>query len=374
MNILNKTPLSVVVGAVLLILARPSSQCTGQTAGGTHLTAVRNLQAYPDGRPAARYQLAARDQGIVFRHGRGPGGCDALGARDIWVWQYQGTYYMHYDGAGAKGWLACLATSRNATAWKAIGPALQLGEAGQKDAASASYGVTFFDNKKWHMFYLGTPHTSPAPDLVPAFPYLTMKADAPGPMGPWTKRYEIEPFTPQPETYYSATASPGYVVPRRDNYLMFFSASTDKPILRTIGIARTHNLDGPWRIDPQPIVPPSEQVENTSLYYQASSKMWFLFTNHVGLKDGLEYTDAIWVYWTKNLEKWNEGNKAVVLDGATCSWSKEIIGLPSVVRVGKRLAVYYDGYAGKGIPPGASSHMKRDVGLAWLDLPLDVNK
>ena len=353
-------------------LSFENPQSAGQAQRGTRISVIQSPAAYPDGRPVARYRLNAKDHGIVFRHGTGPRKCDALGARDVWVWQHQGTYYMHYDGAGAKGWLACLATSNNALAWKAQGPALELGDAGQKDAASASYGVTFFDNNKWHMFYLGTPHTSPPPDLVPSFPYLTMKAEGSSPSGPWTKRYDIEPFSPQPETYYSATASPGHVISRRSEYLMFFSASTDKPILRTLGIARTHNLDGPWRIAPQPIVPPAEQVENTSLYYEPQNKTWFLFTNHVGLKNGLEYTDAIWVYWSKDLERWNEDNKAVVLDGSNCTWSKEIIGLPSVVKVGKRLALFYDGYAGHGIPEGAASHMRRDIGLAWLELPLDV--
>jgi hypothetical protein len=117
-----------------------------------------------------------------------------------------------------------------------------------------------------------------------------------------------------------------------------------------------------------------EQVENTSLYHQESTKTWFLFTNHVGLKNGLEYTDAVWVYWTTDLVRWNPENKAVVLDGSNCRWSKEIIGLPSVVRVGNRLAVFYDGYAGREIPNGAASHMQRDVGLAWLGLPLDVTR
>jgi hypothetical protein len=39
--------------------------------------------------------------------------------------------------------------------------------------------------------------------------------------------------------------------------------------------------------------------------------------------------------------------------------------MPSVVKVGQRLAVLYDG-------PGANSqsHMRRDIGLAWLKLPL----
>jgi hypothetical protein len=361
--------------AVIFVLFVIVDNCTGQTGAatqksGTSLSIIHQPVSYPDARPSAHYLLAAKDQGIVLRHDNGPGGCDTLGARDIWVWQQKGTYYMHYDGAGAKGWLACLATSQDGVSWVARGPALTFGAAGQNDAASASYGVTFFDGRKWHMFYLGTPHTSLPPNLVPAFPYLTMKAESSAPTGPWKKRYDITPFSPKPGTYYSATASPGHVIAGKKEFLMFFSASTDNPILRTLGIARTRDLDKPWTIDTQPIVPQAEQVENTSLYYQEQTQTWFLFTNHVGLKNGLEYTDAIWVYWTKDLEKWNPDNKAVVLDGSNCTWSKEIIGLPSVVKVGKRLALFYDGYGGKGIPNGAASHMHRDIGLAWIDLPL----
>lgn len=343
---------------------------TPQHTSGTRILPVLEPARYLDKRPAARYQLQAKDHGIVFRHGNGPGGCDSLGARDIWVWEDAGKYYMHYDGAGAAGWLACLATSSNLTDWVPRGAVLPLGSKEHQDCASASYGVAFDDGRKWHMFYLGTPHTSPPPDLVPAFPYLTMKAEGKSPTGPWYKRYDITPFRPKPGTYYSATASPGFIIPQKTGYLMFYSASTDKPILRTIGIARTKNLDAPWSIDDKPIVPAAEQIENTSLYYQESDKTWFLFTNHVGLRNGLEYTDAIWVYWTKDLEHWNAGNKAVVLDGSSCSWSGQIIGLPSVIKAEGRIAVFYDGYAGQGLPPGASSHMKRDVGLAWIDLPI----
>jgi predicted GH43/DUF377 family glycosyl hydrolase len=94
--------------------------------------------------------------------------------------------------------------------------------------------------------------------------------------------------------------------------------------------------------------------------------MWFLFTNHIGVNEaGQEWTDAIWVYWSKDLEHWNVRNKAVVLDGNNCSWSKQCVGMPSVIKVGKRLAILYDA-------PGDSSlsHMHRDIGLAWLELPL----
>ena len=114
---------------------------------------------------------------------------------------------------------------------------------------------------------------------------------------------------------------------------------------------------------------PTEQVENTSLYFEPTNQTWFLFTNHVGL-EGFEYTDAVWVYWSKNLDRWDPAHKAVVLDGSNCSWSKHIIGLPSVQRVGGRLALFYDGNAEAKIPTGIKSHMNRDIGLAWLRLPL----
>jgi hypothetical protein len=60
----------------------------------------------------------------------------------------------------------------------------------------------------------------------------------------------------------------------------------------------------------------------------------------------------------------------VVLDRHNCTWSRHIIGLPSMVRVGDRLALFYDGNADAKMPNGVKSHMNRDIGLAWLRLPL----
>ena len=154
----------------------------------------------------------------------------------------------------------------------------------------------------------------------------------------------------------------------KGEYLQFFSASAFVgPVLkRTIGIARTKDLNGPWAVDDKPIVPLDEQIENTSLYFEPENKTWFLFTNHIGIEEKTEeYTDAVWVYWTKDLLKWNAADKAVVLDRSNCTWSNRCIGLPTVVKVGRRLAVIYDSPGGDSI-----SHMKRDVGLAWLELPL----
>jgi predicted GH43/DUF377 family glycosyl hydrolase len=258
--------------------------------------------------------MDAKDTGIVMRYGDGPDSCDIIGARDVWVFKADdSTFCMHYDAAGPKGWLASLATSKDLIHWVKKGPVLQLGNQNEPDSKSASYGTTYYDGKKWHMFYLGTPNVSPAPDLIPSFPYLNMKAESNSPFGPWTKKRGIIPFKPKENTFYSSTASPGFIVKNKNEYVMFFSAA-DYTIKRTLCIARTKDLDGSWKIDSLPIFPPEEQVENSSVYYEKANQTWFLFTNHIGLdKDG-EYTDAVWVYWSKDLNHWNQQHKAIVID------------------------------------------------------------
>ena len=77
-----------------------------------------------------------------------------------------------------------------------------------------------------------------------------------------------------------------------DEYMMFFSAAMHC----MIGIARTKDLNGRWKLDKHPIVPPNEQIENSSLYFEPANSTWFLFTNHVGEgEESGQHTDAIWV-------------------------------------------------------------------------------
>jgi predicted GH43/DUF377 family glycosyl hydrolase len=324
---------------------------------------------YEDGRPGTSLRMPAKDYGVVLKHGGGPGECDQYGARDVWVWEAAGRYFMHYDAAGPRAWLTALATSSDLVHWDKKGLVLDLGAPGEDDSKSASYGVTFFDKKIWHMFYLGTPNTSPAPDRVPSFPYLTMKAYSKSPSGPWIKQRDVTPWRPTEGSYNSVTASPGFIIRKSGEYLQFYSAATrnaeTKKTLRTIALARTKDLNGTWALSREPLLPLAEQIENTSLYFEPANKTWFMFTNHVGTRGGREYTDAIWVYWSKDPEKWDPKNKAVVLDTTNCKWTRHVVGLPSVVRVKNRLALFYDGLAEDSL-----SHMRRDIGLAWIDLPL----
>ena len=338
---------------------------------GSAITAIDKPLIYSDNRPAAAWRLNATDAGPVLRYGDGPNACDAMGARDVWVWAHDGRYYMHYDAAGPRGWLSSLAVSDDLVHWTKKGPILDFGPPDADDSKAACYGVTYLEGGVWHLFYLGSPHAA-APNFVPSTPYLTLKAKGASAEGPWTKQPEVVPFRTKPGTYYSITASPGHVLRHGQEYVMLFSATTRLPgkktIQRTLGIARTKDLDGVWTPDAAPILPSEEQIENSSLHFDPASGLWFLFTNHIGIrKSGREFTDAVWVYWSDSLDRWNPANKAIAFDGTNCTWNKECIGLPSVVPVGDKLAMFYDAPR-----EGGTGHMRRDVGLAWIDLPIRV--
>lgn len=315
--------------------------------------------------------MDAQDHGIVLKYGECPGNCDQYGARDAWVYKSDDDFYLHYDGAGPKAWLTSTATSKDLIHWIKTGAAIALGPPGSPDSASASYGTTYWSGTKWFMFYLGTPNATRPPDRVPTFPYMTLEAESWKATGPWKKLAGFRPFRPEAGTFYSVTASPGSIVKDGSEYIQLFSTATiDKGnrIKRTIGIARTTDLERPWKVDSAPALPSEEQIENTSLYYEKTSKLWYMFVNHVGIdKTGLEYTDAVWVYWSKNVQKWNPEDKAVVLDGKNCTWATRCIGLPAVIPYDGRLAVLYDSPGGD-----STSHMHRNIGLAWLNLPLQT--
>jgi predicted GH43/DUF377 family glycosyl hydrolase len=340
-----------------------------ESALGGIVPAALQASSYSDGRPATTRRLDAADVGPIIRHGQGPDRCDYLGAREAICFRVGDTYYLHYDGAGPAGWRACLATSHDLLHWTLKGPILDLGKPGDDDAGTASSPWTVFDGKLWHMFYVGSRKTSAAPNRVPMVPYFTLTATSLHPQGPWNKLRDVVPFRAKPGTYYSDTASPGQVVKHGGEYLMFFSAAafTEQPtrsLLRTLSIARCKNLDGAWQIDSQPALPPQHQIENSALYFETSNQTWFLFTNHIGLDRAGEYTESIWVYWSQELNHWNPAKRAVVLDRQNCRWSRRAIGMPSVVRIGPRLALFYDAST------STDDNMGRDVGLAWLSLPL----
>lgn len=325
---------------------------------------------YKDGRPSATLRMDCKDEGIVMRYGDGTDSCDTYGAREAVVNKEGDTYYLFYDGAGKVGWLSCLAESKDLRNWTKKGPILSLGDSTKNDYKSASAPWVIKERDVWHMFYLGTPNTTPPPYRIPAFPYLTMKAQSESLRGPWIKQYDVTPLPPKENSYYSVTSSPGFLVKHKKEYLMFFSGATlnNGTTKRTLGIARTRNLNQSWQIDTEPIFPLTEQIENSSVYYDESSKTWFLFTNHIGIDDdGLEYTDAILVYWSKDINTWNSRHKAVVLDSTNSIWAKGAIGMPSVIRMGNHLAMLYDAAEGQ-----SKSHMFRSIGLAWMDLPLKI--
>lgn len=328
------------------------------------------MQSYLDGRPTANIRLRIQDHGVVLPYGTQPDQCDYLGARDMWVFEADGTFHIFYDGAGPEGWRCCHATSADLVNWEVRGPILELGEPGMPDSAYAGYGATLFENGKWHFFYVACEQTSPAPNRIPAMPYENLKAESSSPYGPWTKRYDLRPFKTELGTYYEGACNPGHIVKVGTEYIMFFSAATNsnRVVKRTLALARTNDLDSRWQPDAEPIVPLEEQIENAAVYYEESCATWFVFTNHVGIAEEGEFRDSIWVYWTQNINNWDPANKAVVVDGESCTWSKRSIGMAAVGRIGNKLGIIYDAPGGNSI-----SNMRNSIGLAWIDLPLSPN-
>lgn len=338
--------------------------------------AFLNLNAqnekYGDGRPAASVRVDFKDEGIVMRYGTGPDSCDTYGAREAVVLKENDTYSLFYDGAGKDGWISCLAESKDLKNWTKRGAILSLGDSTKNDSKSASSPWFIKEGNTWHMFYIGMRNTTPPPYRIPAFPYLTMKAKASSLRGPWTKQYDVTPLPPKDDSYYTVTSSPGYIVKHKGEYLMFFSGATNDNNItkRTLGLARTKDLNASWKIEEQPIFSLDEQIENSSVYFEESNKTWFLFTNHIGIDaKGGEYTDAIWMYWSKDVNKWDSNNKAIVLDGKNSTWAHGAIGMPAVIKVGNKLALLYDAAEGD-----SKDHMYRSIGLAWKDLPLKAPK
>lgn len=118
-----------------------------------------------------------------------------------------------------------------------------------------------------------------------------------------------------------------------------------------------------WQKNPEPILPPAHDIENSSVFYEEESGLYWLFTNHIY---GNAYTDAVWVYWSKDLTRWDPECRAVVVDAGVSTWAKGAIGMPSVARLdADTLALLYDGVKGEG-----TGHLHRHIGLAKIRLPL----
>jgi len=189
------------------------------------------------------------------------------------------------------------------------------------------------------------------------------------------------------------TAAPAALIKRDGRYLLYYSAAGKKAgeylIQRTLGVAEAASVRGPWKKLGETL-PGSEQIENASIYHDSTTGTWYLFTNHVGVvgkpdKSGVvagksrpvEFTDAIYVYWSDDPLKWDVRNKAEVLDSSNVSWGTKIIGLPSVIAKDDTLWIFYDGKLGSdefvGFHDGAD-HMHRDIGVGWVKLPVRVGE
>lgn len=325
---------------------------------------------------------------------------DGGGIREAICTSVDGVYYLSYDGAMPGGthesyWNACQARSTDLVHWEKCGTNMKSSALTHpegtwevyKDFCSASSPWSFYDNGVWYHYYVGADHC--APDGTPAFRYSTLLATSDILTGEWRKRCDQSGCekhvcfpTGAPGVWDDETASPGQVLINpayaagkagEKKYLMIYSGSCSGVCKRSLGIARTDDLaaaddfDRPaghfWQKDPEPILPPAHDIENSSVFYEEESGLYWLFTNHIY---GNAYTDAVWVYWSKDPTRWDPECRAVVVDAGVSTWAKGAIGMPSVVRLdADTLALLYDGVKGEG-----TGHLHRHIGLAKIRLPL----
>lgn len=331
------------------------------TAGAGAAVFSVGAVSYSDGRPSPVKRLPVIHDQKVLSHG---GTNDTDGMRDVTLYEEAGTYQLGYDGIASGKWKNCGATSTDLVNWTKTGILLNA-----TDHISC-YGVIVKQGTgDYKMYYLAA--SSQVSDTTPTIPYLTYEATATTPLGTWTQG-SSPVFCAK--DYYSLTASPGPIIEYDDgngnDYIMFFSAANyvSGVLKRGIGIARSASQDGPWVPDASPIIPLSEQVENISIYQESGH--YYLFTNHVGIAGGVEYTDGIIMYWSDDPTTWSTSNKAWVLTGEL-SWSRKIIGLPAVTKVGTdRLAILYDGKDSTSLTDTGGQHFNRDIGLCWVNLPI----
>lgn len=328
----------------------------------------------------------------------------------------KGMFYLSYDGAApgktpTSYWNACTARSRDLIHWEKLGPSLICSALTHpdssceiyKDFCSASSPWAFFENGRWYRYYVGADHCSP--NGVPAFQYSTMLAEAETLRGPWIKRCDKPGCEKHicfpagaPGTWDDVTVSPGVVLhnphfkkteiaadcqddtdhTHEENekpYLMFYSGACSGVTRRSLGIARTNDLTVSddydkltgtfWEKDPTPILPIEDDIENSSIFYEESSGLWWLFTNHIYKNS---YTNSVWVYWSDDVEHWNPEHKAIVVDASVSTWAKGAIGMPTVIQKDDHtLTLLYDGICGDGI-----GHLDRRIGMCEISLPLSI--
>ena len=343
---------------------------------------------------AIPYLSGVTDQGIVLQPDAVGGAnytWDGGGVREANINREGSTYYMYYDGASTFGenlWRACLATSTDLVHWTKQGKKLNAaidddptGSAkGYRDWRSASSPWIIKEGSTYYMFYLGCLNVFGGG--IPSSPYYTLLATSTSISGPWTKRNSAagkEKHVPFYTDALHECSAPGCVIvnPKwtgasdivNKKYLLFTCGSFAESIVRTNDLSTTDAYDAAtpnfWTYDPQYLFPPEDCPENSSMYYEPANGYYFLFVNHIRTPQK-DYTDAAWVYWTKDIDHWDQNNKAIVIDASVSTFAKGAVGMPTVVKVdSSKLALFYDGCVGTG-----TGHLGRSIGLAYIKLPL----
>jgi predicted GH43/DUF377 family glycosyl hydrolase len=284
-----------------------------------------------------------------------------LGHTEPDVIKVDNAFYMYYRNDTTNGASINVMSSIDGLNWVELGPILTNSSSGW-DSAEVIAPSVYFDGNTYYLYYEADDASAPGKRAIGV-------ATATSPTGPFTK-YSGNPVL-ESTLHWEGVMSSGYgivgtpVITRASNgiFYLFYHGFSDGA--DNIGVAYSNNPLGPWKKEPNnPILGlgPSGSWDDTkvapsSVYFDGATKVMVFYEGfngkqepiinwRIGIADGtIDSADGS----IKSLTR--RGAPAINL-GAPGSWDDTTVQLPSVIRVGDELWVYYSGNDGEAFRLG----------------------
>jgi predicted GH43/DUF377 family glycosyl hydrolase len=271
------------------------------------------------------------------------------------------TFYMYYRNDATNGASISVMSSTDGLNWVERGTVLTKSSSGW-DSAEVIAPSVYFDGSTYYLYYEADNANTPGKRAIGV-------ATSSSPTGPFAK-YSGNPVL-QPTAAWEGHSSSVYgivgtpVITKGPNGIFYLFYHGFKGGADRVGVAYSNNPLGPWNKEPNnPILDlgPSgswddAKVAPSSVYFDGATKVMVFYEGfngnqepvinwRIGIADAeIDSADGR----IKSLTR--RGAPAINL-GAEGSWDDTTVQLPSVIRVGDELRVYYSGNSGQAFRLG----------------------
>jgi Concanavalin A-like lectin/glucanases superfamily/Glycosyl hydrolases family 43/PKD domain len=271
------------------------------------------------------------------------------------------TFYMYYRNDATKGASISVMSSTDGLNWVERGTVLTNSSSGW-DSAEVIAPSVYFDGSTYYLYYEADNANTPGKRAIGV-------ATASSPTGPFTKHsgnpilQPTEAWEGHSSSVYGIVGTP--VITKGPNGIFYLFYHGFKSGADRVGVAYSNNPLGPWNKEPNnPILDlgPSgswddAKVAPSSVYFDGATKVMVFYEGfngnqepiinwRIGIADGsIDSADGR----IKSLTR--RGAPAINL-GAEGSWDDTTVQLPSVIRIGDELWVYYSGNSGQAFRVG----------------------